>query len=420
MTECDILIIGGGPAGSTAAATLAGRGRDVVLLEKSRHPRFHIGESLLPLNTAIFDRLGIRDRVAAIGVHKPGAEFVSDTTGKAVQFSFAEGLDRTYPSSWQVERAGFDEMLFRTAQERGAMALEGMRVTDVTFGRERARVEAVDEVGNATGFAARFVVDASGRDTFLAGRSGTKRANKQNNSASVYGHFRGVERRTGALEGYISVHLAEDGWFWLIPLPGDVMSVGFVGTPSAFKGRRGGAYEMLMQRIAQSPTVAARMRDASLIAEVSGTGNYSYDAECASGDGYLMVGDAFAFLDPVFSSGVLLAMTSGEMGAGVAEAWLESPARGRVAAAAMEREIRHAMGRLGWLVDRINDPALRLLFMNPANRLRMRDGLVSLLAGNLRGQRDQVVPVLAFKSAYYVARGLLRAGLLKPPVRTAV
>ncbi len=412
-TECDILIIGGGPAGSTAAATLAGRGRDVVLLEKSRHPRFHVGESLLPLNTAIFDRLGIRDRVAAIGVHKPGAEFVSDTTGKAVQFSFAEGLDRTYTSSWQVERAGFDEMLFRTAEERGACVREGVRVTEVAFGGERARVEAVDAAGNAIEYAPRFVIDASGRDTFLAGRAGTKQANKQNNSAAVYGHFRGVERRTGALEGYISVHLAQDGWFWLIPLPDDAMSVGFVGMPTAFKGHRGGPHEMLMQRIAQSPTVSARMRGALLISEVSGTGNYSYYADTASGDGYLMVGDAFAFLDPVFSSGVLLAMTSGEMGAGVAEAWLESPARGRVAARAMERDIRHAMARLGWLVYRINDPALRLLFMNPANRMRMRDGLVSLLAGNLRGQRDQMVPVLAFKAAYYVAAGLLRTGLLK-------
>ncbi len=236
-----------------------------------------------------------------------------------------------------------------------------------------------------------FVLDASGRDTFLGRQFRRRTANKHNNTAAVFAHFRGVERRSGELDGYISVHLAEDGWFWLIPLPDDVMSVGFVGNPSAFKGRRGSPRDLLLRRIAESPTVSARMSGAEMISDVTGTGNYSYTTDRAHGDGYLLLGDAFAFLDPVFSSGVLLAMTSGEMGAAVAEQWLENPARGRAAARRMEREIRHAMGRLSWLIYRINTPALRWLFMSPANGLRMRDGLVSLLAGNLRaqpGQRD--------------------------------
>ncbi|MBV8913807.1 MAG: FAD-dependent oxidoreductase [Acetobacteraceae bacterium] len=416
MTECDILIIGGGPAGCTAAATLAARGRDVVLLEKGRHPRFHIGESLLPLNTAIFDRLGIRDQVAAIGVHKPGAEFVSDLTGKAVQFSFAQGLDQRYTFSWQVPRAPFDELLFRIARERGARVQDGTNVRAVSFGPpdERSRVEATGPDGQTEVFAPRFVLDASGRDAFMAGKLRNKQANKRNNTAALYAHFRGVERRSGELDGYISVHLAEDGWFWLIPLPGDVMSVGFVGNQSAFKARRTSPQDLFLRRIAESPTVAPRMRDAQMISEVTSTGNYSYYCDRSHGDGYLMIGDAFAFLDPIFSSGVLLAMTSGEMGADVAEAWLESPTRGRAAAARMERDLRHAMARLSWLIYRINTPALRMLFMAPGNRLRMRDGLVSLLAGNLRGTWNQLVPVLAFKSMYYVVSGLLRAGLIGP------
>ena len=418
-TSCDILIIGGGPAGSTAAATLAARGRDVVLLEKERHPRFHIGESLLPLNTAIFDRLGITEQVAAIGQHKPGAEFVSDATGRAVQFSFAQGLDQRYTSSWQVPRAELDAILFRTARERGARALEGTKVTALVpgSGGERARVEAVGPDGETTTYRPRFVLDASGRDAFMAGRLRNKQANKRNSTAALFAHYRGVERRTGELDGYISVHLVDDGWFWLIPLPDDVMSVGFVGNASVFKGRSGSPHDLFEQRIAQSPTVSARMTGATRLGDVTSTGNYSYYCDRSFGDGYLMVGDAFAFLDPVFSSGVLLAMTAGERGADVAEAWLDDPAHGMAAAARMEREIRHAMGRLAWLVYRIDRPALRLLFMTPSNRLRMRDGLVSLLAGNLRARPDQRVPVLAFKSAYYVAAGLLRLGLLKAPAR---
>ena len=419
-TTCDILIIGGGPAGSTAAATLAGRGHDVVLLEKERHPRFHIGESLLPLNTEIFDRLGITQEVAAIGQHKPGAEFVSDATGHAVQFAFSRGLDQRYTSSWQVPRAQLDQILFRTAGERGARTFEATRVTAVTpAGADggRGRVEAVGPGDETAVYAPRFILDASGRDAFLAGRLRTKQANKRNNTAALFAHFRGVERRTGDLDGYISVHLVQDGWFWMIPLPDDVMSVGFVGNASVFKARKGSARELFEERIAQSPTVAARMQGAEPLGEVSSTGNYSYYCDRSFGDGYMMVGDAFAFLDPVFSSGVLLAMVSGEMGADVADAWLADPAHGLRKAASMEREIRGAMGRLAWLIYRIDSPALRLLFMNPSNRFRMRDGLVSLLAGNLRARRDQVVPVLAFKAAYYVAAGLLRLGILKAPAR---
>ncbi len=420
--DCDVLIIGGGPAGSTAAALLAERGRDVVLLEKAAHPRFHIGESLLPRNTALLDRLGLRDQVAAIGVHKPGAEFVSDATGQSVHFSFALGLDKQYTSSWQVRRAEFDELLFRTAQDRGARTEEGTRVTEMQFAPPggRAQVTAAGPDGEVCRYAPRFVLDASGRDTFLASKLRTKQSNKNNTTAALYAHFRNVERRTGELEGYITVHLADDGWFWMIPLPDDVMSVGFVGDQSAFKGRRGSPHELFMDRISTSPTVAARMRHAELLSDVTSTGNYSYRSTAAWGEGYMLIGDAFGFVDPVFSSGVLLAMTAGDLGADVADAWLGNAAAGRAKARRVERDVKHAMHRISWLIYRINTPALRHLFMGPKNVLRMRDGLVSLLAGNLRGSWGSVIPVLAFKSVFYAMSLAMRLGLRpNPPVAPA-
>ncbi len=415
--ECDVLIIGGGPAGSTAAALLAERGRDVVLLEKEAHPRFHIGESLLPRNTALFDRLGLREQVAAIGVHKPGAEFVSDATGQSVHFAFALGLDKQYTYSWQVRRAEFDELLFRTACSRGARTEENTRVTEMQFAPPggRAQVTAAGPDGGLRRYAPRFVLDASGRDTFLAGKLRTKESNKHNTTAALYAHFRGVERRGGELEGYITVHLAEDGWFWMIPLPDDVMSVGFVGDQSAFKGRRGTPHDLFMERIDTSPTVSARMRQAELLSEVASTGNYSYRSTAAWGEGYMMIGDAFGFVDPVFSSGVLLAMTAGDLGADVADAWLDNPAAGRARARRVERDVTHAMHRISWLIYRINTPALRHLFMAPKNVLRMRDGLVSLLAGNLRGSWGSMIPVLAFKGVFYAMSLAMRLGLRPAP-----
>jgi flavin-dependent dehydrogenase len=161
------------------------------------------------------------------------------------------------------------------------------------------------------------------------------------------------------------------------------------------------------------------MQGAERLGVVTSTGNFSYAASRSWGEGWAMIGDSFAFVDPVFSSGVLLAMTAGEMGAEVADAWLDNPAAGRARARRMERDLRHAMARISWLIYRINTPALRLLFLAPSNKLRMRDGLVSLLAGNLRGSRETLLPVLAFKTVYALMALALRLGLPvgAPPVR---
>ncbi|PYM80834.1 MAG: hydroxylase, partial [Candidatus Rokuibacteriota bacterium] len=212
--------MGGGPAGSTISALLAEKGWRVTLLEKEHHPRFHIGESLLPHNLPIFERLGVLEQVDAIGIKKPGADFNSnlEVSGHH-QFHFSFALDKTQPYAYEVRRSEFDNLLLRNSAAKGTQVLEGVRVTGVDFpngGNPVASV--VDEQGHEARWACRFFVDASGRDTLLARKFSLKKKNMQHASAAIFGHFLNVDRREGDYAGNISVYWFAHGWFWMIPL----------------------------------------------------------------------------------------------------------------------------------------------------------------------------------------------------------
>jgi flavin-dependent dehydrogenase len=409
---CDVLVVGGGPAGSTIASLLAQRGRHVVVLEKDRFPRFHIGESLLPLNLPLFDRLGVAEDVRRIGVYKPGAEVVSDQHGEATTFRFTNNPRLPVNHSYHVTRADFDKLLLENCRRLGATVIEGARVTDVDFGAQGCTaVTASGPDGSPRVWLARFLVDASGRDTLLASRLGLKKVDKRNNTAALFGHFRNVPRRTGDVEGMISMHLVEHGWFWMIPLPGGIMSVGVVGDQTFFKARTGDLGSFFGRAIAASPSVAERMSNAEPVSPLTATANYSYDSCRAAGNGYILVGDAFAFIDPLFSSGVMMAMSSAAFGAEAVDAWLDDRKRGEKMLRDYEQTLRRGLDALSWLIARINTPLLRDMFMASIDLFNIRNGLVAVLAGDFYQPRRFLSPLRRFQFAYGALYMLAKLGL---------
>jgi flavin-dependent dehydrogenase len=414
---CDVLVIGGGPGGSTAACLLAEKGYRVVLLEKARHPRFHIGESLLPANLPIMERLGVSARIRAIGLEKWGAEFVSPCDGRHQEFWFARSWDKSLPLAYQVRRSEFDEILIRRAAQMGAQVIEGCRVRDVEFlrgvpgGRDEAqeprsgvrgvRVHAEHDDGRGESWTADYVVDASGRDTFLGDRLHAKRRSKKHNSAALYGHFAGARRECGKREGNVTIYWFDHGWFWFIPLADGATSIGAVVWPYYMKTRSASVREFFLATIALCPPLAERLCDATLVSDVEATGNYSYTCDHSHGSNYLLVGDAYCFIDPVFSSGVMLAMNSGMAAAETIDTCRSHPARSRAALKQFDRVSRHGPKQFSWFIHRVSNPTMRELFLDPSNVLRMEEALLSLLAGDIFGRTPIWGRLRLFKALYY-------------------
>lgn len=410
--ECDVLVVGGGPAGSTIAALLAQRGKHAVILEKERFPRFHIGESLLPLNLPLFDRLGVADAVRRIGVYKPGAELVSDEHEAAGTFRFSDNPYLSVGYSYQVRRAEFDKLLLDNSRRLGAEVLEETRVTDATLDAgKRPRVTATGVGGKAVEWSPRFLVDATGRDTLLAGKLGLKRINKHNNTAAVFGHFRNVPRRPGEKAGMITVYLFEHGWFWMIPLPDDVMSVGVVGTRAFFKAKGSDLDALFKAAVAATPSLAAHMANAEPLGPLTACADYSYDCHSYVGENHILVGDAGAFVDPLFSSGVMMAMSSATFGAEVVDAVLEGRSSRERLARDYERKIRLSLSSLSWLIYRINSPILRDLFVSSFDLFNTRHELITVLAGDFYGRRSLLSPLRRLQLAYGCLLLLSKIGL---------
>lgn len=402
-TATDVLVIGGGPAGTTFATLMKQRGYDVTLMEKDHHPRFHIGESLLPMNMPILEKLGVLEAVKAIGVDKLGADFSNGNEQIGEQtFYFKDALGDSPPQAYEVRRSDFDKLLFENSKSNGVNAMEGVKVCQVEpIDGGRHHVTAVDDKGNESHWETRFLVDASGRDTFMSNRNRWKQPNRKHASAAIYGHFTGVTRRPGIDQGNISIYWFDSGWIWMIPLADKVMSIGMVCYPDYLKQRKGSRDEFLLETLHTITGIKERMQGAKSTMPALATGNYSYSSKKMFGPGFMLVGDAFAFIDPVFSSGVYLAMHSAQKGVDVAEAWLSSGQRAyRSACGRYQKNIRRGIANFSWFIYNFNSPAMHRIMSNPKNDLQIAQAVISMLAGDVFNNRKVAARLLLFKGIY--------------------
>ncbi|MFL6591773.1 MAG: NAD(P)/FAD-dependent oxidoreductase [Luteimonas sp.] len=400
--ETDVLVIGGGPAGSTVATLLARRGWKVLMLEKARHPRFHIGESLLPMNIPILERLGVLEQVRAIGVLKRGADFPVEG-GNYNVFRFGRALRPIADYAFHVKREEFDQLLFEHARGEGVDARDGIKVERVEFDAAgRPHVVHASGPDGALAVRPRYVVDASGRDAFFGSKLGLKRRNKRHQSAAVFSHFHNVTRREGEDAGNVTICRHEHGWLWLIPLHDGTTSVGAVCSPEHLKQRRGETEAFLMRTLTSVEASRERMREAVRAGPVHVTGNYAYDCSRMSGPGWALVGDAWSFVDPMFSSGVFLAMNSAELAADAIDGALHQPAREAALLRALERRLTVGLDEFKWFIYRFTSPTMKRLFASPRNVLQVEQAVISMLAGDVFDAHAVVWRLRIFRVIYAI------------------
>jgi flavin-dependent dehydrogenase len=377
----DVIVIGGGPSGSSTAARLAQRGRRVLLLEKEHFPRFHIGESLLPCSMPLFEQLGAMPALLAHGfLPKYAAEFVTADGSLTRRYAFADGLIPGAPSAFEVDRSELDHLLIKNAARLGVEVREGATVTRFDISRERAEVTLRDEAGAETRLSAHLLIDATGQTSLMAGKLGLREMDQTLKNFAVFSHFEGAERHEGKREGDISVVLVEGGWWWVIPLAGGRTSVGQVGPSSMLRGRKPDeAY--FHEQILATPYLAKRLASATRVAPVRTISDYSYVSKRLAGDRFLLVGDAGAFLDPVFSTGVYLGMVGAFRAAEAVDAALTAGRYSRREFVAYEAWVLKQVDAYKKFVKGFYKPEFVELLMAPNNFLDLRAAITSLLAG---------------------------------------
>ena len=381
----DAIIVGGGPGGSTAAIFLAKAGKSVLLLEKEFFPRFHIGESLLPYNTPIFKEMGVyQDLVDAGFTRKLGAQFFLGNGSKSTCFVFRNGRFTEEPEAFQVERSRFDHLLLKHAAAAGAEVVEGCAVTEVRNTAAGCVVETSGS-GSARGqYEASYVIDASGRSNLTGNQEGLRVIHPSLKKVAVFGHFRQVRLDPGEKSGDIIIVRLEEAWFWLIPLSIDKVSIGGV-IDQKLLARSGAPPAELFRRLWQgSEPLRDRMARAELLGPMHTTSDFSYHNRRLTGPRLLRVGDAAGFMDPIFSAGVFLAISSGKLAAGTLLECLEGGSEKRLFRS-YEKKVNRAMMFYWKLVEHFYTTPFMEVFLEPREVWHLSSAVNAALAGRVDG-----------------------------------
>lgn len=378
----DVAIIGGGPAGSTAACLLAKAGRRVVVLEREKFPRFHIGESLLPYSMPVFDRLGVREELDRTAQPKNGAELITACGTSHIIFHFRDGFRLAHHRSYQVERAGFDKLLLDNAAKHGAEVREEVAVQGVDFDDDGATVRLAD----SPTLRARYVIDASGRNTVIGQQQGLKKSYAHLNKFAVFAHYENVQRPPGD-DGCTLTRMvrAKDRWFWVIPLSDTKTSIGMVTDTATFKQWRMSPEEALESSFREQPHFQEILGPATRVTPVYSTGDYSYRNTRLTGPRWMLAGDAAGFIDPVFSTGVFLAIASGEQTADAIHIALDQPKKAAGLFARYEKRFNRVMDLYLRFVNSWYQHEFIEVISSPTRHFHLPQAVNAVLAGNISG-----------------------------------